>query len=135
MRPIEPKFRYIRLSDVQKRRILEKLKKELERLDKIVFVYVHGGFVERNIFRDLDLALWIEDLSGILKYEIDFSVKLSTKIGIPVDVQILNEAPLPFKYRVFTKGELILSRNEGLRTKIVDLTCRQYLDLKEFLKK
>ena len=43
---------------------------------------------------------------------------------------MLNEAPLPFRYRVFTGGVLLFSRDEGLRAGVVDETVRNYLDWK-----
>ncbi|RLG42404.1 MAG: nucleotidyltransferase domain-containing protein [Thermoproteota archaeon] len=128
---IEPKFRYLSLSKEKRSEILEKLRRSLEDLGSIVFAYVHGGFIEREFFRDLDLALWVEDLSNSLKYAVDLSVKLRIKLGIPVDVQVLNEAPLPFKYHVFTEGTLVISRDEDLRSRVVDVTIREYLDFKK----
>jgi len=64
----------------------------------------------------------------------DFSVILSNKISIPVDIQVLNEAPLPFKYNVFMRGALIYSKDEGLRLKVVEEVIRKYIDFKELIK-
>ncbi len=127
---IEPKFRYLSLSKEKRFEILKELRRLLEDSDSIVFAYVHGGFIEREFFRDLDLALWVKDPPNSLKYAVDLSVELRIKLGVPVDVQVLNEAPLPFKYHVFTKGTLVISRNEDFRSRVVDLTIREYLDFK-----
>jgi hypothetical protein len=45
-----------------------------------------------------------------------------------VDVQVLNEAPPSFKYRVVTEGRLLLSRDERLRKELVNTITREYLD-------
>jgi hypothetical protein len=52
-------------------------------------------------------------------------------LGIPIDIQVLNEAPLPFKFHVFTNGKLLYSRNENLRIEKADQSLRNYLDLKQ----
>jgi len=126
-------FKYRKLSDEQKRKLLERLKKRLEDTSEIVFGYVHGGFLERNSFRDLDVAIWIRDSGKAFYYTVDFSAKLEVEMGVPVDVQVLNEAPLPFKHYVFTRGRLLLSRDENLRLRLIDEVVRQYADLKQLV--
>jgi hypothetical protein len=49
---------------------------------------------------------------------------------VPIDLQTLNEAPLPFKFYVFTQGKLLFSKDENLRAKLVDKVIRNYIDLK-----
>jgi len=51
-------------------------------------------------------------------------------LGVPVDVHVLNDAPLPFRRHVFTKGELLISVDDEFRLKILDETLRRYFDLK-----
>jgi len=43
---------------------------------------------------------------------------------------VLNEAPITFRHAVFTKGRLLLSRDERTRIEVVDETVRQYMDLR-----
>jgi len=130
----ELKFRYYSLPNVEKDIILIKLREIIKTEDEVLFAYVHGGFIERNSFRDIDLALWIKDLNKSLYYMTVFSVILSNKISIPVDIQVLNEAPLPFKYNVFMRGALIYSKDECLRLKVVEEVIRKYIDFKELIK-
>jgi hypothetical protein len=47
----------------------------------------------------------------------------------PVDVRVLNQAPFGFRYHVF-RGRLLFSRDEALRTHVVERTVSRYLDLK-----
>lgn len=114
----------------EKSRLLKEIAEKLEAIDEIVFAYVHGGFIERRSFRDVDVAIWIADPKRSFHYTVDFSAKLEVELGIPIDIQVLNEAPLPFKHNVFTCGKLLLSKNEGLRLQMADRVIRQYLDLK-----
>jgi len=129
----ELEFKYRRLSDEQKLKLLERLKGRLEGASEVVFAYVYGSFMERFSFRDLDVAIWIRDSSKAFYYTVDFSAKLEVEMGVPVDVQVLNEAPLPFKHYIFTRGRLLLSRDENLRLRLFDEVVRQYVDLKQLI--
>jgi len=46
-----------------------------------------------------------------LDYEIELSLELEKELRLPVDVKLLNYAPLRFRYKV-TKGEAVFSRDE-----------------------
>ncbi len=127
-------YRYIRLSEPEKSQVVERLRNMLSPIEGIVFAYLHGGFIERSLFRDIDVAVWIKDPNDAFKYTVDLSAKLEISLGLPVDLHVLNEAPLPFKYRVFTKGRLLLSKDERLRARIINETVRKYLDFTELLK-
>jgi len=118
------------LSAEKKLKLIEALKEKLQRVGGIVFAYVHGSFVERDSFRDLDVVLWVKSEEDAFYYAVDFSAKLESEMKVPVDVQVLNEAPLPFKHHVFTRGRLLFSNDESLRLRLVDEVTRQYADLK-----
>ncbi len=124
-------FKHRRLSAEQKLKLLERLRKRIKEVNGVVFAYVHGSFVERDSFRDLDVAVWIRIPSKAFYYTVDFSAKLEVEIGVPVDVQALNEAPLPFKHYVFTRGRLLFSKDNNLRLRLIDEVVRQYTDLKQ----
>ncbi len=119
---IELKFRYYEIPLEEKYRILDRIRLLLEGEEDILFAYVHGSFINRKFFRDIDVAIWLRDPSRSFYYVIKFPVNVD--IGIPLDVQVLNEAPLPFKYSVFTQGMLLTSKNEDLRSKVVDSVIR-----------
>lgn len=125
-------FRYHRLPAKQRDEILKKMRRMLEEIGDILFAYVHGGFVERGFFRDIDVAVWLKDPDKAFYYTVNYSVKAEAELRLPIDIQVLNEAPLPFKYHVFTYGKLLFSKDEKLRCSIIDVTIRQYLDLKQF---
>lgn len=79
----------------QKLKLLERLRRRLEGVSAVVFAYLHGSFVDRDSFRGLDVAIWIRGPGESFYYTVDFSAKLVVEMGVPVDVQVLNEAPLP----------------------------------------
>jgi len=53
------------------------------------------GLLERRFFRDVDIAVWLEDPREALHYVIYFSAELEAEVKLPADVQVLNEAPSP----------------------------------------
>jgi hypothetical protein len=59
---------------------------------------------------------------------------LNSGLKIPVDVRILNLAPVTFLYHVI-QGILIHERNEDLRTHFVERTIQKYLDMKHLIHK
>ena len=129
---IELGLKYYELSLEEKHGIVEKVRRLLEGEEDIIFAYVHGSFVERRFFRDIDVAIWLRDVTRSFYYVVEFPARAN--IGIPLDVQVLNEAPLPFKYHVFTKGTLLISGDENLRAKVIDKAIRMYIDLELLVK-
>jgi len=125
------KFKYHELPAEQKLTLLERVRRRLEAEGDILFAYVHGSFIEKDAFRDLDVAIWLKDAGEAFHYAVELSAKLEIEIRAPVEVHALNEAPLPFKHHVFKTGRLLFSRNESLRLRLNDEVARQYQDLKQ----
>lgn len=123
-------FRTFHMKREEKERLVNRLKGLLEGVEGIVFAYAHGGFVELDTFRDVDVALWVKDSEEAFNYAVDLSAKLEAEVGVPVDIHVLNDAPLSFRRHVFTKGVLLLSFDEGFRLRMLDETLRRYFDLK-----
>jgi len=121
-------FKYYTISSEEKLKLLEKLKKRLSEVNEIIFAYVHGGFIEREFFRDIDIAIWVRDPENSLRYIVKLSTELELEFKIPIDIQILNEAPLPFKYYVLTKGTLLFSKDDRLRQEILNYVIRSHID-------
>lgn len=128
-----------KVSRVQKEKIISLLVTALDKKE-ILFSYVHGSFVEEEVFRDIDLAVWVKEelfpKEKALKYELSLSVDLEYLIGYPVDLKVLNYAPLGFQYHV-TKGRLLTCLDDDLRTDFLTEVWSKYLDFapksKEFL--
>ena len=126
----EIRLKYRSLDEGEKQKVLEKIKIILEKDDEIVFAIVHGSFIERDSFRDIDIAAWIRNPEKALQYTISLPNKIEAEIKFPVDIQVLNEAPLPFKHHILTEGKTLFSKDEKLRTRLANETIRQYFDLK-----
>ncbi len=118
-------IRYFSADPRRRREIIESLRERLARED-VAFAYLHGSFVELRFFRDIDVAVWARDPGRAEYYLVDLATSLTLDLGVPVDVQLLNGAPLPFRYRVLTKGVLLVSKDEDLRRRVFELTLREY---------
>jgi predicted nucleotidyltransferase len=123
-------FKYYRMGFEERERLLDKLRRLLEGVEGISFAYVYGSFLARELFRDVDVAIWIEEGEDPFKYEVDLSSRIEADLEVPVDIHVLNEAPITFRYAVFKEGRLLFSKDERARMEVVDETIRQYADLR-----
>lgn len=129
------------LSKKKKTGIKNSLNLILAKREEVVFAYLYGSFLSANWFRDIDTAVFVEEKrvsrKEALNYEIALSLELEKELRLPVDVKLLNYAPLSFRYEV-TKGEVIFSRDEDARFSFFEETWHRYLDFapveREFMK-
>ena len=117
-----------KLASEEKEKIKKNLIEIIQNKEEVIFAYLHGSFLI-NGFNDIDLAFFVNGIDDILDYEINVSLEIEKQIHFPIDVKVLNHAPLGFKYEV-TKGELLFSRDEDIRTDYVEKVWYQYLDFK-----
>ncbi len=110
---------------------VKKLEAVLAGLDDVVFAYLHGSFIGAREFRDVDVAVYLNDRTAnsvdTVEYEISLSLKLEKTIGLPMDVKVLNQAPLSFRYHA-TAGRLLLTRDESVREDFLRRTWTEYFD-------
>ncbi len=117
------------LSEEEKRRVERALREVLESDNEVVFAYLHGSFLEGGPVRDVDVAVWLREGVDPLQYALKEGLKLELRLGLPVDVQALNSAPVTFKYVVYTKGLPIVVKDEELHDLEVAKTVLMYSDL------
>ena len=117
-----------KLSGKEKEKIKKNLTEIIQNKEEVIFAYLHGSFLI-NGFNDIDLAFFVSGIEDILDYEISSSLEIEKQIHFPIDVKVLNNAPLGFKYEI-TKGELLFSRDEEIRTDFIEKAWHQYLDFK-----
>lgn len=111
--------------------ITQRLKKILLEEKEILFAYLHGSFLEENKFNDIDAALYIDDKIiaqiSVVDFEISLSLKIEKIIKLPVDIKLLNKAPLAFKYQA-SCGYLLFSRDETKKEEFLCKTWSEYFD-------
>jgi hypothetical protein len=61
--------------------------------------------------------------------EVDIGLEIEKEMAIPIDVKILNFAPLSFKYQT-SCGQLLFSRDEDKRAEFLCNTWSQYFDFR-----
>jgi hypothetical protein len=115
-----------------KKKLTQRLKELLIKEESIMFAYLHGSFLNEEEFNDVDIALYLDE-KAIKEIEpVDFELSLSLKIGkylkVPVDIKILNYAPLSFRYQV-TRGYLLVNR---LNLKREEFLCKTWSDYFDF---
>ena len=131
MEPTIPEYRYYELPDPERQQVLATLQKALEGRDEILFAYAHGSFTMGLPFRDIDIGVYLTDdflaQEDLLDYEIDMGLMLTDLVRFPVDVRVINKAPLPFQFNV-TAGQLLVSRDDEFRLRYVERIRMEYYD-------
>ncbi|KUG18975.1 hypothetical protein ASZ90_011314 [hydrocarbon metagenome] len=120
------------LSPEEKQRLFDRLAAVLQKREEILFAYVYGSFLD-GAFRDIDIGVFLRDDSSKtadpLRYETTLEQELEESVGVPIDVRVLNAAPLPFAYSVLRTGEVLVSRDERARC---DYECFIYAHYHDF---
>jgi len=98
--------------------------------------YVFGSFLEREDFRDIDIALLLSGSISSYKalklaLHIGSDLDLEIKPGRDFDVRILNNSHPEFQYEVVKNGLSVFSRNKQEQYDFEAEVISTYLDLKE----
>lgn len=119
------------LSQTERQQLEKRLAELLEGHDEIMFAYLYGSFAENLPFHDIDLGIYTAGIKQgeATSYSLVLGPSLSKEVQVPVDVRVLNFAPISFVYHT-VRGHLIFDRNEELRAHIVGQVVQKYLDLK-----
>lgn len=114
----------------ERSRILERLAAELAGEPDVAFAYLYGSFAESEPFHDVDIGVYrgATPTESMTLRALALAQHLSAHVRLPVDVRILNAAPLSFLYHVL-RGQLILSRDDDLLGEIMEATICRYLDI------
>lgn len=120
--------------DADRSRIAAKLQRRLEARPEIVFAYLHGSFVLGGPYRDVDVAVWVDparEPEHGTRYALDLALALEQGLGARVDVQVLNDAPLAFRYHALD-GRLLFTRDEEFLDELRARTWDEYFDFAPF---
>jgi predicted nucleotidyltransferase len=115
--------------------LIEALRNHLEARPEILFAYLHGSFLTGGPYRDIDVAAWVDPTGGrdrcSGRYALDLSVVLHLALGEPVDVQVLNDAPLAVRYHAL-KGQPLVVRDWDFLDQVRARTWDDYFDFLPF---
>jgi predicted nucleotidyltransferase len=112
-------------------KVVETIKTVLQREPNTVFAFLHGSFLSEPCFRDIDVGVFLasENPAGYLDVELGLSqgIEESLDFAFPVEVKIVNQAPLSFRFNVI-KGQLLFTRDDDILVDFMTTTAKQYLD-------
>ena len=124
-----------RLAPKAKRQAGERLATLVQERRDIAFAYIHGSFLEDVPFHDIDLGVYLSDVQEgtATSRALELAHIFSRELQLPVDVRVLNFAPIAFLYHII-RGRLILERDEDLHRRVVEHTMQRYLDIKPIIR-
>ena len=122
------------ITDTKKEKVKEKITYLLKSREEVLFSYIYGSFTEGD-FRDVDIAVYLNDELESLPYELNMERRIEDAIAFPADVRILNNAPLSFRFNVIKNGFLLFSTNEKIRCDFESLSIVEYHDFDYFRNK
>lgn len=128
--------RYDRLVDVP---AIGRAVRELVEADheEVVAAFLFGSTARgtRRAESDVDLGLLLagEPPRTLATLELDLEGKLERRLGVPVQVVILNLAPPDLVHRVLRDGELLLDRDPSTRVRFEVRSRREYFDVRPYL--
>jgi len=119
--------------------LISKLTNALNKNPSILFAYLHGSVLSSEHPKDVDIAVYLR--SGIYDglvadggLSIDFAIPLEMELekilGEKVDVQVINRAPLSFRYRVLKMSKLLVDNDSNTRCDFEYLSMVEYFDFK-----
>lgn len=98
----------------------------------IVFASVFGSILDRDAVHDLDLAIWTAPAADS-RVDLELAASLSNALGLPVDVRRVNDAPVPFLFKVL-RGRRVAVRDESFVANLMERVAREYHDMAPLLR-
>ena len=112
----------------EKNVIIRLLTDYLTRKDEIIVAYLHGSFLS-GTFRDIDIGLILHpDFIPPRYYEQSIEREIEWIVSLPIDIRILSSAPHRFAYSVMRTREILISKDESLRSSFESEILSQVLD-------
>ncbi|HET8564534.1 MAG TPA: nucleotidyltransferase domain-containing protein [Candidatus Binatia bacterium] len=119
------------LSGSDRERVVKTITDILAAKASISFAYIFGSFASENSFNDIDVAIFVsvEKTTSPLSLELAMECELEDAVHMPVDVRVINNAPVSFIYNVLKSGFVILDRDRSLRSDFEVAAYKKYFDL------
>lgn len=101
------------LSQAEKKHIHQILRERLLQREEVCFAYLFGSFTLEGGFGDIDVAVYVtpESLQRSDPLTLSFEIAdfLELAVGLPVDVVLLNTAPLALQFEA-ARGKPLMAR-------------------------
>jgi hypothetical protein len=126
-----PQAGFHALSEGERPEVIEKIVARLREEGPILFAFLYGSFLSDPLFRDIDIGIFVRRMarSEYSAYEGELSRALEDALGLPlpVEVKVINDAPLPFRFSVIT-GRSLFTRDEDFLVSYMTRTAINYID-------
>ena len=102
--------------------------------DNIVFAYIFGSYVRKQLRSDsdIDIAIYLDKKMDLDTY-LDLKMKLTDACKREVDLIILNEATPLLKHQIYLYNRLLFTRDKSMESKFKVKTLFEYNDMKPYL--
>lgn len=124
-------------SPPEKQLLLDRISAFLKSRDDILFAYVHGSFAREEKFADIDIGIFLREPARLdpLDLELELETALQSLIRFPVDLRVLNFAPLGFVYNVIKESILVVDKDADLRADFEGKIFKKYFDFAPYRKR
>jgi predicted nucleotidyltransferase len=117
----------------KKAAIAETIASFLDQHQEIYCVYIHGSFLTADLFADIDIGLLLaRPPENLIEYEFEIEIAIERQVNLPVDVRVLNNAPLSFIQNVIRHGKVVLDKKPNTRSDFESYSLRKYFDFAPF---
>jgi predicted nucleotidyltransferase len=103
----------------------------LQNQTEICFAVLYGSAADSQVFRDVDIGLFVNREAVLPTSDLDYAFTLADQIQdqikFPVDVRVINDAPLPFRYNV-SHGIPLIVNDKEVYARFLERTWDEYLD-------
>jgi len=133
-------YKYFNISSAEKEKLAELINETLQARPEVVFAYLYGSFTdkEERPVRDIDVAVYVaseKEIDDMLEYTAGLVLEMKKKgISVPLDIQVINTAPLGFLHHILSTGKILFCRNEELLTDLIEKTTHRYFQALPFIK-
>ncbi len=125
-----------KLAPSKKEVLINKLSSHLSGYKQISSAYIFGSFIQPDVFSDIDIGILANGkIEPALDFELKLEIELEDLIRYPVDVRILNNAPLSFSHNVIRHGMIIIDRDQNFRADFTGYILKQYFDFAPYRKR
>ncbi|MDZ7657993.1 nucleotidyltransferase domain-containing protein [Fodinibius sp.] len=108
----------------------QKIKDFFRPKDEVIFVYLFGSFVNKERYRDIDVAVYMDSIPDLISQG-EMQSALDELFEINIDLVILNELPNKnpvFVYEILSKGKAVLNKNADIHTVYKSKAYQHYFD-------
>lgn len=115
-------------------RTIGRITNYLKAVDSIIFAYIFGSFARGEAFSDIDIGIYLKGNFDKSPLEIEFEMedRIEELTGYPVDVRILDRAPISFIFQVIKDGLLIKDEDPDIRSDFEGLVFKKNNDFAIF---